>query len=98
MVKGIPAFLAMVSDPAHLCAGVAAGLGPLVVPAPYGYIIGSIVGITLVLGLALLERMDSRDLDDQDDKGRRGSARFRRPMFGRRVRFVVGRSLARATS
>jgi hypothetical protein len=98
MAHGVPAFLAKVTDPAYWCAAVVAGIGPLVVPAPYGYIVGSIVGVALVFGLALLERMDGRDPDDQEESGPpRSGGRFVTPIFGRRVRFAVGRTPARAT-
>jgi hypothetical protein len=93
MANEIPAFLAKVTDPACWCVAVVAGIAPLVVPSPFGYIVGSIVGVALVLGLALLERMDGRDLDDQEEaEPRRRGARFGKPILARRVRFAVGRT------
>src|SRR5262249_10014533 len=98
MAKGIAGFLAIVSDPAYWCVGLVAGIAPLVVPAPYGYVAGTIVGGALVLGLAQLERMDGHDLDDEEEtERRRSSARFRKPLFARRVRFAMGRTPARPT-
>lgn len=95
MANGISGVVEKVTDPAYWCIGIVVGIAPLVVPAPYGYVIGVIVGVALVLGLVLLERMDKGDVDEQEETGRRGSARFARPMFAQKVRFVVGRALAR---
>jgi hypothetical protein len=98
MTNAIPAIVAKVTDPAYWCVGVVAGIGPLVVPAPYGYVAGSIVGLALVLGLARLERMDDRDPDDVEETARRQTgARLRKPMFARRVRFAAGRASARVS-
>jgi hypothetical protein len=97
MANGFSAFLARVTDPAYWCVGVVSGIAPLVVPAPYGYVVGSIVGAALVFGLALLERTDG-DLDDQEEAVRRRKGTlFRKPIFIRRARVAVGRTPARAT-
>jgi len=50
------------TDPAYLGICIVVGMGPIVIPAPYGFIVGGIVGLAMVFGLALLERMDQRDL------------------------------------
>ena len=99
MANGIRAFVAKVSDPAWWCVVVVAGMAPVVVPAPYGYVVGGIVGAAMVLGLALIERMDGRELDDQEQRERRREpTRFGKPVFDRKVRLAAGRGPARATS
>jgi hypothetical protein len=97
MASGIATFVAKVTDPAYWCIAVVSAIAPAVVPTPYGYVVGSLVGLALVLGLALLERADEGDLDDQAEPARPPRrTRFARPILGRRVRPAVARGLARS--
>jgi hypothetical protein len=94
----MPAFVARVTCPEYWGIGVVAGAAPLVVPTPYGYVVAGVIGVAMVLGLALLERIDGHDPEDQQATvRRRRTARVRKPRFAARVRFAVGRAMAKAT-
>src|SRR3954452_18701821 len=60
------AFVANVTHPEYWAIGVVAGIAPMVVPAPAGYVVGGIVAVAMVLGLTLVERVGGRDVDDQE--------------------------------
>jgi hypothetical protein len=98
MANRMPAFVAKVLYPEYWGIGVVAGFAPLLVPAPFGYIVGGFVGIAMVFGLALLDRVDGRGLDDPEEPGPRPTPTgFRKPVLGRRVRVAFGRAVARNT-
>jgi hypothetical protein len=61
MANGIRTVFGKLADPAYLCVGFVVGLGAIVVPVPYGIIVGGIAGLAMLFGLVLLERMDERD-------------------------------------
>jgi hypothetical protein len=92
------AFVAQVTHPEYWGIGVVAGIAPLVVPTPGGYVVGGLVGIAMVLGLALLEHIDRRDCGDESEARprRRRAARFSKPLFAWKVRLAPAQAPAKA--